>query len=122
MKLSQRMKEMMGRSARVHLDTDLEERIKFILQDFQCVCKDQNDAKSGMEDIANFVEKSKEETWEEVVNRFDDSGDWVRDMVDVHNMFSMIASGGEEIMEGYVFFIDRPREGGDNNAPHFMDQ
>ena len=122
MMLSQRIKEMMCMSGRVHMETKLEERIKFIIQDFQCICKDQNDANAAMIDIENVAEKSKEETWEDVVNRSDDGEDWARDLMDVHRMLSIIVSGEEENREGNIFFIGRPREGEDNTTPRFMDE
>ena len=122
-RLSTKMKEVMSKSARVHMETSLEERIKFIIQDFTCISRDQNSTETAMQDVVNAAEKNEDDTWEDVVNRFDDGVDWVRDLMDVHKILSTVANDGEENLEGHIFFIGRPREGyNDDDSPRFMEE
>ena len=76
-----------------------------------------------MKDVENAAEKSEDDTWEDVVDKIDGGGDWVRDLMDVHKILRTIVKDGEENLEGHVFFIGRPREGyDDDDSPRFMEE
>ena len=119
--LTQNMKDTMGRSARIHMETILEERIKFIIEDFQCICRNENHIETAMTDIENACKKQSDNTWEEVLANFEDREDWVKDLEDVHDMLRYIAGTGEEDLEGHMFFIGRPTGDEDTHTPRFVE-
>ena len=119
--LSKKMKETMSRSGRVHVETSLEERIKFIIKDFPCICKNLNNVEAAMKDVAKAAEKTKDETWEEVVTKFEDKEDLARDLMDVDKMLNNIGVDDEDNMEGHIFFIGRPEEEDDDDRPRFVE-
>ena len=120
-KLTQKMKEMMVISTRIHMETILEERIKFIIKDFQCVCRNENNIETAIGDVEKACDKNSENTWEDILSNNEGKEELIKDLRDVHDMLSYIAETGEENLEGHLFVIGRPGKDEDNLTPRFVE-
>ena len=98
-----------------------EERIKFIIQDFHCICRNENNIETAIGDVEKACNKKSDNTWEEILTNNEDSEEWVKDLKDVHDIFSYIDENGEKNLKGHLFVIGRPGRGEDNISPRFVE-
>ena len=56
-------------SARIHLDLKLEDRIQFILKEYEYICKDETNIIKAMDEIEIYSVKKASDSWEDLVER-----------------------------------------------------
>ena len=118
--IPQAIKEKMNKAARIHMETSLEERIKFIIEDFPCISRDRNIPADAMEDIERVGAKDKFETWDDVIIRTNEGAEELKDLADIHCILKALSDDGVENMKGNIFFIGKPIDDNEENTPKSM--
>ena len=91
-------------SARIHLDLKLEDRIQFILKEYEYICKDETNILKAMNEIETYSVKKACESWEDLVERssYKDLGMDLR----VFFYFLKFISKQTVKLDGHMFFIN----------------
>ena len=55
--------------ARIHIDVDLNNRLEFILEEYDYILKDEKDIKSMLEKIDNYVDRKDDFSWSSLIER-----------------------------------------------------
>ena len=55
--------------ARIHIDVDLNNRLEFILEEYDYILKDEKDIRSMLEKIDNYVDRKDDFSWSSLIER-----------------------------------------------------
>ena len=105
-------------SARIHLDLKLEDRIQFILKEYEYICKDETNILKAMEEIEIYSGKKASESWTELVDR-SSYKDLVLDLRDVFDLLKLISKQTDKL-DGHMFFIAPKIDFRQACAPNFL--
>ena len=105
-------------SARIHLDLKLEDRLQFILKEYEYICKDETNVLKALEEIEIYSGKKTSESWTELVER-SSYKDLVLDLKDVFHFLTFI-SNQTDMLDGHMFFIAPKIDFRQPFAPNFL--
>ena len=105
-------------SARIHLDLKLEDRIQFILKEYEYICKDETNITKAMDEIEIYSVKKASESWEDLVER-SSYKDLVLDLRDFFHLLTFISKEAGTL-DGQMFFIAPKIDFRQACAPHFL--
>ena len=105
-------------SARIHIDMNLEDRIQFILKEYEYICKDETNIKKALDEIEAYSGKKQSESWEDLEER-SSYKDLVQDLRDVTQVLQFI-SKDSDLLSGHIFFIAPKIDFRQSCAPNFL--
>ena len=105
-------------SARLHIDTVLEDRIQFILKEYEYICKDETSISAALAQIETYSGKKTAETWADLEDR-SSYKDLVLDLRDVSQLLQFI-SKHTDTLAGHLFFIAPKIDFRQMCAPNFL--
>ena len=105
-------------SARIHIDMNLEDRIQFILKEYEYICKDETNIRKALDEIESYSGKKTSESWDDLEER-SSYKDLVLDLRDVTQLLQFI-SKETDTLSGHMFFIAPKIDFRQACAPNFL--
>ena len=105
-------------SGRLHLDNVLEDRVNFIMKEYEYICKDESNLLKAIHEIEEYSGKKLDETWEDLEKRTS-YGDLVKDLKDVFDLLQFISEKTEKL-DSHFFFIAPKIDFRQPFAPNFL--
>jgi len=118
LQLPKALAEKMLVATRLHVDTDLDERVQYILKTYEYIFKDETNFARMLAAMEKYAGKRPGETWVELPSR-SSYKDLVADLRDVHALISKMGDGGPDL-PAHLFLIAPKIDFRQISAPNFL--